>query len=285
MDAPPSRADARNGSRRARRRAASSRFAAQRRPETADYPRSGRQSVCSGAVGPLRGRQQDGTESGAHALPRCSIRGSVRSHRTRAASSRRWRSAAGRWRPSSSAPRAGSRASGSLSWRCSAPPTSFAAAARRSGSRRITIGSARCLPRRLLPTPCAGSTASWCRRSSRGEATTARRCSSTTGAPETLRTRRFRPVLPPRKRAPRSPSTGPRSSTGRRWRWRRPHPPPSAWREGLANALANAGRPAEAADAYLARSGRSRSPSAGRAPAARGRAVPHRRATSIAAWT
>ena len=37
-------------------------------------------------------------------------RGSVRSRRMRAASSRRWRSAAGRWRPSSSATRAGSRA-------------------------------------------------------------------------------------------------------------------------------------------------------------------------------
>ena len=70
-------------------------------------------------------------------------------------------------------------------WRCSAPPTSFAAAARRSGSRRITIGYARCSPRRLPPTPCAGSTASWCRRSSSSEATTARRCSSTIAAPAT----------------------------------------------------------------------------------------------------
>ena len=34
-----------------------------------------------------------------------------------------------------------------------------------------------------------------------GEATTARRCSSTIAAPETPRTRRFRPVLPPRRRA------------------------------------------------------------------------------------
>ena len=67
-------------------------------------------------------------------------------------------------------------------------------------------------------TPCAGSTASWCRRSSTSEATTARRCSSTIGAPEMPRTRRFRPVLPPRRPAPRSPSTGRRSSTGRRWR-------------------------------------------------------------------
>ena len=129
--------------------------------------------------------------------------------------------------------------------------TSFAAAARRSGSRRITIGSARCLPPGSPPTPCAGSTVAWCKRSSRREATTARRCSSTIRAPAIPRTRRFRPALPPRKRALRSPSTGPRSSTGTRWRWRPPHRPRRRGREGLANALANAGRPAEAADAYL----------------------------------
>ena len=54
-----------------------------------------------------------------------------------------------------------------------------------------------------------------------------------------------------RRPAPRSPSIAPRPSTGTRWRWRRPRPPPHAWREGLATALANAGRPAEAAEAYL----------------------------------
>ena len=42
---------------------------------------------------------------------------------------------------------------------------------------------------------------SWCRRSSRSEATTARRCSSTIGAPGITTTRRFRPGLPPRKPA------------------------------------------------------------------------------------
>ncbi len=71
--------------------------------------------------------------------------------RRRAASSRRWRSAAGRWHRSSSATRAGSRARGSLSWRCSAPPTSFAAAARRNGSRHITIGFARSLAAQIAP--------------------------------------------------------------------------------------------------------------------------------------
>ena len=50
-----------------------------------------------------------------------------------------------------------------------------------------------------------------------------------------------------------------------------------AWEEGLANALANAGRPAEAGRRLPARRGRSRSPSASRAPAARRRAVPDRR--------
>ena len=36
-----------------------------------------------------------------------------------------------------------------------------------------------------------------------------------------------------------------------RWRCRRPRRTRHAWREGLANALANAGRPADAAEAYL----------------------------------
>ena len=54
----------------------------------------------------------------------------------------------------------------------------------------------------------------WCTCSSRDAATTARRCSSTIGAPETPRTRRLKPVLPPRRRAQRSPSTAPPSSTG-----------------------------------------------------------------------
>ena len=98
---------------------------------------------------------------------------------------------------------------------------------------------------------CGESTAAWCGRSSREEATTARRCSSTTAAPETPRTRRFRPVSPARRRAPRSPSIAPRPFTGTRWRCHRPPPARSAWREGLATALANAGRPADAAEAYL----------------------------------
>ena len=54
-------------------------------------------------------------------------------------------------------------------------------------------------------------------------------------------------------------------------------PSAPAWREGLADALANAGRPAEAARAYLARRGGSRASSPRRAAAARRRAVPHRR--------
>ena len=82
-------------------------------------------------------------------------------------------------------------------------------------------------------------------------ATTARRCSSTIAAPETPRTRRFRPVWPARRRAralafDRAASfyrhalaLSPASSSGQ------------AWREGLATALANAGRPADAAEAYL----------------------------------
>ena len=63
---------------------------------------------------------------------------------------------------------------------------------------------------------------------------------------------RFRPALPPRKRAPRSPSTGRRSSTGRLSHWPGIGPAAAAWKEGLAKALAQR-RPAggRAADAYL----------------------------------
>ena len=56
------------------------------------------------------------------------------------------------------------------------------------------------------------------RRWSRDRATIARRCSSTIGARETPRTRRFRPASPARRRARRSPSIAPRPSTGMRWR-------------------------------------------------------------------
>ena len=175
-----------------------------------------------------------------------------RSHRMRAASSRRWRSAAGRWRPSSSATRAGSRATGSRSWRCSAPRISFAAAARRSGSRRITIGSARCLPRRLRPDAVRRIhglmvQALVDRRSDDCEALfehyrgagDAENASIQAGLAAAkgghgARLRSGRVLLPARSGAERRH----RSAAG-------------AWREGLANALANAGRPAEAAEAYL----------------------------------
>ena len=50
------------------------------------------------------------------------------------------------------------------------------------------------------------------------------------------------------------------------------------WREGLAPALANAGRPAEAAEAYLRAAPGAGRRAASRAPAARGRAVADRRA-------
>ena len=216
----PPRADARHGSRRARWRAASGRFAAHRGPESCGSPakRAAVRSCWSSwpATRASTGWSRDGR-------PRFAEMFDTRLGRALAGCAPLPRDA-GDLRPADGA---GAhlrgvrhrRARGSLSWRCSAPPTSFAAAARRNGSRRITIGSAKCWPRRSPaddgrrhPPP------SWCRRSSRGEATTVRRCSSTTAAPEIPRTRRFRPVLPPRKPALRLPSTGPHSSTGRRWR-------------------------------------------------------------------
>ena len=88
-------------------------------------------------------------------------RGSMRSRRMRAASSRPSRSAAGRWRQTLICDACGiARDRQSLVDDAPLRPTSFAAAARRSGSRRITIGFARCWRRTWLPTRCGGSTAS-----------------------------------------------------------------------------------------------------------------------------
>ena len=183
----------------------------------------------------------------------------MRSHRTRAASSRRWRSAAGRWRPSSSATRAASRASGSRWSRCSAPrrfirssgsservetyhdrirevlaaqiaPAAVrrihglhGAGARRAAKRRLR-GAVRALSRRRRRRERVDSGRS-CRREGRRRA----------------RLRSGRVLLPARAGADAGLIRRPR------------------WREGLANALANAGRPAEAADAYLRAAAGSRS--------------------------
>ena len=80
-------------------RAASSRFAAERGAETRRSPakRAAVRSFWSSwpAMRASTGRSRVGRRP----LPRCSTRGSVRCQRTRAASSRRWPSAAGRWRP------------------------------------------------------------------------------------------------------------------------------------------------------------------------------------------
>ena len=274
-----------DGSRRARRRAASSRFAAQRRRKDCGS-RAKRAAVrLFWSSWPATRASTGWSRVRRPPSPRCSIRGSVRSHRMRAASSRRWRSAAGRWRPSSSATRAGSRARGSLSWRCSAPPTSFAAAARRSGSRRITIGFARCLPRRLPPTPV---------RRIHGlmvQALVERRSDDCEALFE-----HYRGAGDPENASIQAGLAAAKAGTALAfdraaffYRHALALTPASsaarAWKEGLANALANAGRPAEAAEAYLRAASRRRPPSASRAPAARGRAVPDRRATSIAAST
>ena len=95
-------------------------------------------------------------------------------------------------------------------------PRPHGAGARRAAKRRLR-GAVRALSRRR-------------RRRERGDSSRSRRA---------------------RRPAPRSPSIGPRPSTGTRWRCRRRRPPRQRGREGLADALANAGRPAEAAEAYL----------------------------------
>ena len=131
---------------------------------------------------------------------------------------------------------------------------------------------------RSLPTPCGGSTAAMVQvLVATGEATIARRCSSTTAARATRRTRRFKPA---------SPAKGGRRA---RLRSRRVLLPACAGAvAGVAarasverrarDALANAGRPADAAEAYLRAAEGAGDLRARRAPATRRRTVPDRRA-------
>ena len=105
---------------------------------------------------------------------------------------------------------------------------------------------------RRLPTRCGGFTAASCGRSSSGAVTTARRCSSTIKARATRRTRAIQAGLAAEK-------AGAALAFDRAASFYRHAlgltPASSAahtWQVGLAHALANAGRPAEAAEAYLA---------------------------------
>ena len=114
-------------------------------------------------------------------------------------------------------------------------------------------------------------------RSSPGRATTARRCSSTISAPANRERRNA--GRPGRRRRPtrRSPSIA-RPFFYRHALELAPAAAASGVERGTRHALANAGRPAEAADAYLRRRGRRRATQSSRAPTARRRAVSHRRA-------
>ena len=76
------RADARNGSGRARRRAASSRFAAQRRPTDCGSPAKRAAVRSFWSSWPATPASTGRSRVGRRPLPRCSIRGSVRSHRS-----------------------------------------------------------------------------------------------------------------------------------------------------------------------------------------------------------
>ena len=93
--------------------------------------------------------------------------------------------------------------------------------------------------------------ASWCRRWSRSEATTMTRSSSTIGAPADDENAAVQAGLAAAKADTALAFDRAAFFYGHALALAPTSPSASAWSEGLANALANAGRPAEAADAYL----------------------------------
>ena len=165
-------------------------------------------------------------------------------------------------------------ASASRSSRCSARPTGFAAAPRR-GSRRPRSDSRNYWRRTWLPTRCAGFTASSFAGSCRDAVKTSRHRSSTIKGLGRLRTRRFRRVMPPRKRAPPSPSIERLRSIGTRCADARLVGRPRVANRARPRAR-HAGRPPRPPRPTSRR--RPRVERIGRAPAARGRTVPDRRA-------